>query len=100
LVLLLLARVCRTWRGALHLVQPDTLLRWHRDLLKIVWRRKSRRKGQPRRLPQETIERIQRMARDNPLYVKLAEMRTREDVVAQHLEVGGILTARATSHFT
>jgi hypothetical protein len=39
------------------------------------------------------------MARDNPLYGKLAEMRTREDVVAQHLEVGGILTARATSYF-
>ena len=68
LVLLLLARICRTWRDALHLVQPDTLLRWHRDLFKIVWRRKSRRKGQPRRLPQETIEQIQRMARDNLLW--------------------------------
>jgi uncharacterized LabA/DUF88 family protein len=27
------------------IVQPDTLLRWHRDLFRLVWRRKSKRKG-------------------------------------------------------
>ena len=32
LILVLLARLNPAWRDALHLVQPDTLLRWHRDL--------------------------------------------------------------------
>jgi hypothetical protein len=36
LFLLILARLCSRWRNALHVVKPDTLLRWHRDLFKIV----------------------------------------------------------------
>jgi len=35
LFMVLLARLNRAWRGALHLIQPDTLLRWHRDLFKV-----------------------------------------------------------------
>ena len=35
LILVVLARCIRAWRDALHLVQPDTLLRWHRDLFKF-----------------------------------------------------------------
>jgi len=53
LVMVALARLSRAWRDALHLVQPDTLLRWHRDLFRILWRRKSRPKRQPRQLMQE-----------------------------------------------
>ena len=40
LFMVLLARLNRAWRSAVHLIQPDTLLRWHRDLFKLVWRRK------------------------------------------------------------
>ena len=36
LLLVLLARVTRAWRDGLHLVQPDTLLRWHRDLFTLL----------------------------------------------------------------
>ena len=32
LILVLLARLNTAWRDALHVVKPDTLLRWHRDL--------------------------------------------------------------------
>jgi putative transposase len=32
LLLVLLARVVRSWKQALFLVQPETLLRWHREL--------------------------------------------------------------------
>ena len=42
LLMVLLARLNRAWRDALLLIQPDTLLRWHRDIFKIMWRRKSR----------------------------------------------------------
>ncbi len=65
-IMLLLARLNSTWAEALHIIQPGTLLRWHRRLFKRVWRRKSRPKSQPARLPQETIDLIQMMATDNP----------------------------------
>lgn len=66
ILMVLLAKLDQAWRDALHLVKPDTLLRWHRDLFKLVWRRKSHRGGvQPRRLSKDTIELIMTMARDN-----------------------------------
>ena len=39
--LILLARLARGWRAALLIVQPDTLLRWHRQGFRLVWRAKS-----------------------------------------------------------
>lgn len=66
--LVLLARTARYWQCALHIVQPETLLRWHRDLFRLYWRRKSRR-GKPKsRVPQETIDLIQRMANEDRLW--------------------------------
>ena len=35
--LVLLARCTRFWKQAIHIVQPDTLLRWHRDLFRFYW---------------------------------------------------------------
>jgi putative transposase len=40
--LVLLARVVRTWKQALFIVQPDTLLRWHRGLFRLYWKRRSK----------------------------------------------------------
>ncbi len=68
LLLLLLARLNCRWREALHVVSPETFLRWHRDLFKIVWRRKSRPKSQPKRLAPEIVVLIQAMAKDNVLW--------------------------------
>jgi putative transposase len=68
LLLLILARLCRRWRDALHLANPETLLRWHRDLFKIVWRRRSRPRGRPKRLAPEIVTPIQAMAKDNVLW--------------------------------
>jgi len=47
----LLASKLPSWRTALLIVQPDTLLRWHRDLFRRVWKRKSKRKGKGGRQP-------------------------------------------------
>ena len=47
--LLLLARLAPRWRQAVHVVKPATVLRWHRDLFKIVWRGNSRSTRRPRR---------------------------------------------------
>ena len=62
LLLVLLAGLDHAWRGALLVVQPDTLLRWHRDLFTLVWRRKSRRRDGPRRLRTEVVDLIRTMA--------------------------------------
>lgn len=39
----------RSWIQALAIVQPDTLLRWHRNLYRWLWKRKSRKRKQPGR---------------------------------------------------
>jgi len=67
-LLFLLARCTWFWKQALHIVQPDTLLRWHRELFRFYWRRKSRHKqGKPKISP-ETIELIRKMAKENRLW--------------------------------
>ena len=69
-LLVLLARRVQAWRQALLLVQPDTLLRWHRHLFRRYWRRKSR-PGAAARQPKvsaEAIALIRAMAAANPLW--------------------------------
>ncbi len=69
-LLVLLASRVRAWRSALLLVQPDTLLRWHRQLFRRVWRRKSRSASSARRpkVSAETIVLIREMAAANRLW--------------------------------
>ncbi len=62
LSLVLLAR-CFAWREALAIVQPSTLLRWHRDAVRLFWRWRSR-PGRPP-LPTELRRVIAAMAREN-----------------------------------
>ena len=66
--LVLLARCIRFWQQALHIVQPDTLLRWHRDLFRLYWRRKSQKKELQPRIPPVTIALIKRLAQENRLW--------------------------------
>jgi putative transposase len=66
LLVLLVGRL-RTWRETLLIVQPDTLLRWHRNLFRCFWRRKSRATTPAHRPPiaPETITLIREMAAAN-----------------------------------
>jgi len=67
-VLVLLAGRVRAWRQALLLVQPETLLRWHRVGFRALWRRKSRPgPGRPP-LPDETVALIRRLAAEKRLW--------------------------------
>jgi putative transposase len=61
-VLVFLAHHVGGWKGALHIVKPDTMLRWHRQGFKLYWRQKS--KGTPRRpqISEKTIPLIKEMA--------------------------------------
>jgi hypothetical protein len=62
-----LASKLRGWKDALMIVQPETLLRWHRDVFRFVWRRKSKAESKPGRPPfsDDDIARIKRLAREN-----------------------------------
>ena len=50
-LLVLLASRVRAWRSALLIVQPATLLRWHRHAFRWHWRRKSRAAAPAHRPP-------------------------------------------------
>ena len=63
--LVFLSHFTTFWKQALHIVQPGTLLRWHRELFQFYWRRKSQ--GKPKITP-ETIALIQEMAKENRLW--------------------------------
>jgi putative transposase len=67
-LLVLLARMVRIWKQALFLVQPETLLRWHRELFRWFWKRKSKRHSSKLRLSFETISLIKEMAANNRLW--------------------------------
>ena len=64
-LLVLLSHFTTFWKQALHIVQPETLLRWHRELFQFYWRRKSQ--GKPKISP-ETIVLIEKMAGENQLW--------------------------------
>ena len=69
-LLVLLASRVRAWRQALLIVQPETLLRWHRQGFRLFWRRKSRTAAptaKPKVAP-ETIALIKEMATANRLW--------------------------------
>jgi hypothetical protein len=63
IALVLLSRFV-DWHQLLTIVQPDTLVRWHRDLFRLFWRVKSRQRGRPR-IPIEVQRLIAEMARHN-----------------------------------
>ena len=62
--------LCRLWSGwprPLVIVKPATVLGWHRNGFRAMWRRKSRsrRIGRPR-IPEEHIDCIKRISGDHP----------------------------------
>jgi hypothetical protein len=61
-----LTRIWRNWRTAWVLVQPDTVVRWHRDWLRRRWTRRStpRLDGRPPIDPQIRVL-VQQMATAN-----------------------------------
>ena len=55
------------WRDSLHIVQPATVIRWHRQGFRYYWRWKSRRRGRPS-IEGELRILIREMSRANPLW--------------------------------
>ena len=64
-----LSKLWPNWQSALVLVQPEIVVRWHRQGFKLYWRWKSGR-GKPGRPPieREIRDLIRRMSRENPTW--------------------------------
>ena len=61
------SRLWPAWTDVLHVVQPATVIRWHRQGFRYFWRWKSRNRGRPS-IDTETRELIRRMSLANPLW--------------------------------
>jgi len=58
-----LSSVVKNWQDAILLVKPDTVLRWHREGFRLLWKRKSRStKPRQTRISTETIALVRDMA--------------------------------------
>jgi hypothetical protein len=68
LLLVSLAGRVRAWRQALLIVQPETLLRWHRAGFRLLWRHRSKPASRNRRVAPEVVALIQQLARENRLW--------------------------------
>jgi len=64
-----LSRIRSDWRSMLVMVQPDTVIAWHRKSFRLFWSWKVRR-GQPGRpkIPREVRDLLHRMCRENPTW--------------------------------
>ena len=65
----LLSRIWPNWRSVLIIVQPDTVVRWHRQGFRLFWRWKSRtaKVGRPK-IKSEIRNLIRRISRENPMW--------------------------------
>jgi transposase InsO family protein len=69
LLWIILVRLWSDWRQPLILVQPETVVRWHKKGFRLYWRWKSRPRWPGRRaVPKNVRELIRTMSRDNPLW--------------------------------
>ena len=64
---LVLSRLWDSWESALHVVQPATVVRWHRKGFRYYWGWKSRYRGRPS-VDTELRDLIRQISRANPLW--------------------------------
>ncbi len=86
-----LSRLWRGSRSSLIVVQPETVIRWHRQGFRLYWRWKSRsRCGRPK-LDAEIRALIRPMSRDNPTW---GRRRIRSELHLLGYEVGELTVAK------
>jgi putative transposase len=87
-----LAKLVARERWAAFLVTPETVLRWHRALVRRRWTYPHRQVGRPR-LPVETVELIVRLARENPGwgYLRIVGELRKLGITVSKTSVGTIL---------
>ncbi|HEV2662008.1 MAG TPA: hypothetical protein VGU68_15470 [Ktedonobacteraceae bacterium] len=55
MLLVLLARMVHAWKKVLFIVQPETLLRWHRQGFRLFWKYKSRAAARTPKISPEIV---------------------------------------------
>ena len=89
-----LARLWKNWRSCLMIVQPDTVIRWHRQGFRLFWRwRSTRRKAGRPPLDKQIRDLIGQMSRENPTWgapriqaeLKLVGYAVAEQTVARYM---------------
>jgi putative transposase len=75
-------------------VTPETIFRWHRAFVRRRWTYLHRKPGRPA-LPQETVELIVRLARENPRwgYLRIVGELKKLDVAVSKTSVAAVLRA-------
>ena len=68
MLLVLLVRAVRNWKQVLFIVQPDTLLAWHRQALRWYWRQRSKPSFKQPKIAVEPIALIKTMALNHRLW--------------------------------
>jgi hypothetical protein len=68
LILVWVYRLRPSVLNAVVIVRPETVVRWHREGLRLYWRWKSRARGGRPRIPSELRRLIGEMSRANPLW--------------------------------
>jgi Integrase core domain len=63
-----LSRVWTSWRHSLHVVRPETVVRWHRQGFRRYWAWKSRRRSGRPVISTDLRDLIRRMSHANPLW--------------------------------
>lgn len=63
----LVSKIWPRWRDVLHIVRPETVIRWHREGFRRHWARRCRKRGRPPIDPQIRAL-IRRMCEANPLW--------------------------------
>src|SRR5262245_39183299 len=80
------------WRSSLVIVQPATVLAWHRQGFRLCWRwRSSTRPGGRPRLDAEACHLIRRLARENPTW---GRRRIQAELVLLGYEVSALTVAK------
>ena len=65
----IISRLWPAWKNPLVVVQPETVIRWHKRGFRVYWRWKSRPRWPGRRkIPEEFRALIRSMSRSNPLW--------------------------------
>ena len=65
ILLVLLARAVQAWKQTLFIIQPETLLRWHREAFRLFWKRRSKVHSHKPKVAAETIALIREKATKN-----------------------------------
>ena len=86
-----LASRCKNWKGALVIVKPETVLRWHRQGFRLFWKWKSRAPSREPQIAAETMTLIKELARKNRLWGA-------ERIRGALLKVGIKVTKRTMQH--